>query len=81
MMTDVERSWAHDLELMFHLRAKRDIMYIHILIFIVCMRAKSLQSYLTPCDPMDHSRPDSSVHGILPARIQEWTFVCVRMCT
>ena len=42
--------------------------------------AKSLQSCLTLCDPMDRdtppypcgSPPDSSVHGILQARIQEW---------
>ena len=26
----------------------------------------------TPCDPMDHSLPGSSVHGILQARILEW---------
>ena len=33
------------------------------------MYAKSLQSCLTLCDPMDCSLPGSSVHGILPARI------------
>ena len=33
--------------------------------------AKSLQSCLTPCDPMDCSPPGSSVHGILQARILE----------
>ena len=26
----------------------------------------------TPCNPMDYSLPDSSVHGILQARILEW---------
>ena len=31
-----------------------------------------VQSYLTLCDPIDCSAPDSSVHGILPARILEW---------
>ena len=31
--------------------------------------AKSLQSCLTLCDPMDCSPPGSSVHGILQARI------------
>ena len=36
------------------------------------MRAKSLQLYLTLCDPMDCSPPGSSVHGILQARILEW---------
>ena len=35
------------------------------------MRAKSLQLCLTLCDPMDCSPPDSSVHGILQARILE----------
>ena len=39
------------------------------------MYAKSLQSSLTPCDPMDGSPPDSSVHGILQARIIEWVAV------
>ena len=30
------------------------------------------KSCLTLCDPMDHSPPGSSVHGILQARIPEW---------
>ena len=34
--------------------------------------AKSLQSYPTLCDPMDHSPPGSSVHGISQTRIPEW---------
>ena len=36
------------------------------------MCAKSLQSCLTLCDPMDCNSPGSSVHGILQARILEW---------
>ena len=32
------------------------------------MHAESLQSYPTLCNPMDHSLPGSSVHGILQAR-------------
>ena len=36
------------------------------------MRAKSLQSCLTLCDPMEYSLPGSSVHGILQARVLEW---------
>ena len=36
-----------------------------------CVRAKSLQSCLTLCDPMDCSPPDSSVHGVLQARTLE----------
>ena len=38
----------------------------------VCVLAKLLQSCLTLCNPVDHSLPDSSVHGILQARILEW---------
>ena len=34
--------------------------------------AKSLQSCLTFCDPMDCSPPGSSVHGSLQARVLEW---------
>ena len=37
-----------------------------------CVHAKSLQSYLTLCDPMNYSPPGSSVHGILQARRLEW---------
>jgi len=40
---------------------------------IVC--AKSLQSCLTLCDPVDCSLSGSSVHGILQARILEWIAV------
>ena len=41
-----------------------------ILFFIVC--AKSFQSYLSLCDPIDYSPPCFSDHGILQARILEW---------
>ena len=34
----------------------------------VCMHAKSLQSCLTLCDPMDCSPPRSSVHGDSPGK-------------
>ena len=33
------------------------------------------QSCLTLCDPVDHSPPGSSVHGILQARILEWVAI------
>ena len=36
------------------------------------MCAKSLQSHLTLCNPMDYSPPDSSVHGIIQTRILQW---------
>ena len=34
--------------------------------------AKSLQSCLTLCDPIDSSPPGSPIPGILQARVQEW---------
>ena len=33
------------------------------------------QLCLTPCDPIDCSPPDSSVHGISQARILEWVAI------
>ena len=40
------------------------------------MRVKSesevAQSCPTPSDPMDHSLPGSSIHGIFQARVLEW---------
>ena len=39
------------------------------------MRARSLQSCPTLCDPMDCSLPGSSVHGVLQAGILEWVAV------
>ena len=39
------------------------------------MHAKSLQSCLTLCNPMDCNPPGSSVHGILEARILEWVAI------
>ena len=47
-------------------------MYI---IIIQCVHDQMLQSCLTLCDPMDCSPPDSSVHGILQARILEWVAI------
>ena len=38
----------------------------------VCMLAKSLQSCMTLCNPMDCSPPVSLVHRVLQARILEW---------
>ena len=37
--------------------------------------AKSLQSCLTLCDPIDCSPPGSSVHGIFQARVLEWSAI------
>ena len=37
--------------------------------------AKSLQSCLTLCDPIDGSPPGYTVHGILQARTLEWVAI------
>jgi len=37
--------------------------------------AKSLQSYLTLCDPIDGSPPGFPVPGILQARTLEWVAI------
>ena len=42
------------------------------MLLCVCVHAKSIQLCLTLCDPLDYSLPDSSLHGILQARILEW---------
>ena len=39
------------------------------------MHVKLLQSCMNLCNPMDHSPPGSSVHGILQARILEWVAI------
>ena len=36
---------------------------------------KLLQLCLTLCDPMDHSLPGSSIHGIFQTRIPEWVAI------
>ena len=38
-------------------------------LWVTSVCAKSLQSCLTLCDPVDYSPPGSSIHGILQARI------------
>ena len=37
--------------------------------------AKSLQSCLTPCDPIDDSPPGSTIPGIRQARTLEWVAI------
>ena len=41
----------------------------------VCVWAQLPQLCPTLCNPMDHSVPGSSVHGILQARILEWVIM------
>ena len=44
-------------------------------IILCAVRAKSLQSCLTLCDPINCSPPGFSVHGIFPSRILEWVTI------
>ena len=43
--------------------------------FVAAAAAKSLQSCLTLCDPIDGSPPGSPVPGILQARVLEWVAI------
>ena len=43
--------------------------------YAVAAAAKSLQSYLTLCDPIDGSPPGSHIPGILQARTLEWVAI------
>ena len=47
----------------------------HMCLTHASVHAKLLQSCPALCDPMDHSPPGSSVHGILQARILEWVAI------
>ena len=42
--------------------------------------AKSLQSCLTLCDPIDGSPPGSPIHGIFQARVLEWGAIAFSEC-
>ena len=44
-------------------------------LFMLAAAAKSLQSCLTLCDPIDGSPPVSPVPGILQARTLEWVAI------
>ena len=44
-------------------------------LWILCVHARSVQSWLTLCDPVDYSPPGSSVHRIVQARMLEWTAI------
>ena len=47
----------------------------YIYVYAAAATAKSLQSCLTLCDPMDCSLPGFSVHGIFQARVLEWVAI------
>ena len=44
-------------------------------IILACLLAKSLQSCLTLCDPIDSSPPGSPIPGTLQARTLEWVTI------
>ena len=48
--------------------------------FVKLLLAKSLQLYLTLCNPIDSSPPGSSVPGILQARILEGVAISFSLC-
>ena len=48
---------------------------LNTVVLVLEMRAKSIQSCLTLCDPMDCTPLGSSVYGILQARILEWVAI------
>ena len=54
-------------------RGERGEVRMRAISLVVC--AKSLQSCLTLCDPMDYSPPGSAVNGISQARILEWVAI------
>ena len=48
---------------------------IHVLLLLETAAAKSVQSCLTLCDPIDGNPPGSPVPGILQAKILEWVAI------
>ena len=54
------------------LHLKAPAMWFASSLYSACVPAYLLWSCLTLCDPMDYCLSDSSVHGILQARILEW---------
>ena len=51
------------------------VMALHFNMLSAAAAAKSLQSFLTLCDPIDGSPPGSPVPGILQARTLEWVAI------
>ena len=50
-------------------------MVFPVVMYAAAAAAKSLQSYLTLCDPIDSGPPGSPVPGILQARTLEWVAI------
>ena len=66
-------SWLDTLQ-MTPLKLPRSVLILHSLV-IAAAAAKSLQSCLTLCDPIDGSLPGSPIPGSLQARTLEWVAI------
>ena len=53
----------------------KELFYVSIVVVAAAAAARSLQSCLTLCDPIDSSPPGSPIPGILQARILEWVAI------
>ena len=53
----------------------KELFYVSIVVVAAAAAAKSLQSCLTLCDPIDSSPPGSPIPGILQARTLEWVAI------
>ena len=60
---------------LLHLLHQQRVLYHQRHLGCYAAAAKSLQSYLTLCDPIDSSPPGSAVRGILQARTLEWVAI------
>ena len=66
-------SWVSDVCIWKYCKVKLNIFFkCSYILFMCCMRAKSLQSCLALWNPVNCSPSGSSVHGILQARIPKW---------
>ena len=66
------------------LKGLGSLMFLQRVLIFVCLAAavtaaaaKSLQSCLTLCNPIDSSPPGSPVPGILQARTLEWVAIAI----
>ena len=68
--------YAYQSQLYYSLMIIKTFWYIYYICFSpAAAAAKSLQSCLTLCDPIDGSPPCSSVYRILQARVLEWVAI------